>query len=46
MSPIQANYVHVLRRNNEEVDIMENQAIGMALGHMNTQGRALFPAPP
>ena len=35
MSPIQENSIHVLCRNNEEDNIMENQEIGLSLGHMN-----------
>ena len=42
MSPIQENFLHILRGNNREAEKMENQVIGMVPGHMKVQGWALF----
>lgn len=46
MSPIQANFLHVLRGNNEAANNMANQGIDMAPRHMKVQGLVLFASPP
>jgi ribonuclease HI len=46
LSPIHVNFIHVLRGNNEAADNMANQAIGLAPGHMKSQGWVHFAAPP
>ena len=38
MSPIQANFLHILRGNNRVTNKMENLAISMVPGHMKVQG--------
>jgi hypothetical protein len=46
LSPIHVNFIHILHGNNKAVDNMENQEIGLTPGHMKSQGRVHFTAPP
>jgi hypothetical protein len=41
----QAQFFHILRENNREVDGMENREIGMAPGSLRVQGCVIFDTP-